>query len=101
MPKTTRNLNRQTMAQLAGEHNNLPAMMTFMRHEIRKNMPDIKRKVAPNICRGGGNCAASITTEPQQPDNAAATLTQCRNQLLRRNLVSIDGSRRRDAEFFS
>jgi hypothetical protein len=30
MPKTTRNLNGQTMAQLAGEHNDLPAMMTFM-----------------------------------------------------------------------
>src|SRR5438128_187267 len=34
MPKTTRNLNGQTIAQLAGEHDNLPAMMTFMRDEI-------------------------------------------------------------------
>jgi hypothetical protein len=35
VPKTTRNLNGQTTAQLAGEHDNLPAMMTFMCDEIR------------------------------------------------------------------
>jgi len=35
MPKTTRNLNGQTIAQLAGEHDNLPAMVTFMGDEIR------------------------------------------------------------------
>src|SRR5260370_19856003 len=34
LPKTTRNLNGQTIAQLSREHDNLPAMMTFMRHEI-------------------------------------------------------------------
>src|SRR5882724_3919687 len=35
LPKTTRNLNGQTTAQLTGEHDNLPAMMTFMSDEIR------------------------------------------------------------------
>jgi hypothetical protein len=35
MPKTTRNLNRQTMAQLPGEHNNLTAMMSLVSDEIR------------------------------------------------------------------
>jgi hypothetical protein len=35
LPKTTRNLNGQAIAQLAGEHDNLPAMVTFMRDEIR------------------------------------------------------------------
>ena len=34
VPKTTRNLNGQTIAQLAGQHDNLPAVMTFMRDEI-------------------------------------------------------------------
>jgi hypothetical protein len=34
LPKATRNINRQTMAQLPSEHDNLPAMMTFMRDEI-------------------------------------------------------------------
>src|ERR1700682_1058985 len=35
LPKTTGYLNGQTIAQLAGEHDNLPAMVTFMRDEIR------------------------------------------------------------------
>ena len=35
MPKTTRNLNGQTIAQLSGQHDNLTAMMTFMGDEIR------------------------------------------------------------------
>ena len=34
LPKTTRNLNGQTIAQLASEHDNLPAMVTFMCDEI-------------------------------------------------------------------
>jgi hypothetical protein len=34
LPKTTRNLNGQAIAELAGEHDNLPAMMTFMSDEI-------------------------------------------------------------------
>src|SRR2546428_6722590 len=34
VPKTTRNLSGQTIAQLAGQHDKLPAVMTFMRDEI-------------------------------------------------------------------
>jgi hypothetical protein len=34
LPKTARDLNGQTIAQLAGEHDNLPAMVAFMRDEI-------------------------------------------------------------------
>lgn len=34
LPKTTRNLSGQTIAQLSGEHDNLPAVMTFMSDEI-------------------------------------------------------------------
>jgi len=41
--------------------------------------------------------AASVKTERKQTDDAAATLAQCRKQLLRSNLVSIDGPRYDDA----
>jgi hypothetical protein len=34
MPKTARNLDRQTIAQLPGEHDYLPTMVTFVRDEI-------------------------------------------------------------------
>src|SRR6266851_5019203 len=101
LPKTTRNLNGQTIAQLASEHDNLPAMVTFMRNEIGKDMPHVEGKVAPGVRRGGWDRAPSVTTERQQTDNAAATVAQCWNQLLRFNLVSIDGSRHSDAVFLS
>src|SRR5260370_7781059 len=64
-------------------------------------MPDVEGKVAPSIRRGGWDRAPSVTTERQQTDNAAATVAQCRNQLLRSNLVSIDDSRHGDAVFLS
>jgi hypothetical protein len=35
LPKPASNLNWQTMAQLAGKHDNLTTMMAFMSHEIR------------------------------------------------------------------
>jgi hypothetical protein len=35
MPKTTRNLNGQTVAQLPGKHHNLTAMMSLVSDEIR------------------------------------------------------------------
>src|SRR6185295_16926051 len=64
-------------------------------------MPDVEGQVAPDIRRGHGNRAPSVKTERQQTDHAPATVSQCSNQLLRPNLLSIDGSGRRDAKFLS
>ena len=64
-------------------------------------MPDVEGKITPDVRRGDGDRAAAVTTEPQQTDNAAVTVAKCPDQLLRRNLVSIDGSRHRDAVFLS
>lgn len=75
MPKTTRNLNGQTMTQLAGKHDNLPAVMAFMRDEISQDMPHVKWKITPGVRRGGGDRAASIKAESEQTDDTAATVT--------------------------
>src|SRR5260370_39833494 len=64
-------------------------------------MPDVEGKVTPRVGRGEGDYTASVTTERQQTDHAAATVAKCSNQLLRFNLVSIDGLRRHDAVFLS
>ena len=89
------------MAQLSGEHDNLPAMMTFMSNEIRQDMPDVEGKVTPGVGRRDGDRTAPVKTERQQTDNASATATKRRNQLLLFNLVSIDGWRHRHAVFLS
>ena len=101
MPKATCNLNGQAVAQLAGEHDDLPAMMAFMSDEIGQNMGNIERKIAPGVRSGDWNRAASLKTKRQQADNAAATAVECLNQLLPTNLEAIDCSRHRDAVFLS
>ena len=64
-------------------------------------MPHVEGKVAPSVRGGDGDHASSIKTKRQQARDAAATEAQCWKQLLRRNLVSIDGSRYHDAVLFS
>jgi hypothetical protein len=51
------------MAQLLGEHHNLPAMMTFVRDEIAQDMAHVQRQIAPGVRRGDRDNAPSITTE--------------------------------------
>src|ERR1017187_4798350 len=43
LPEAARDRDRQAMSQLAGEQHDLPAVMAFMRDEIRKNVPDVQR----------------------------------------------------------
>ena len=64
-------------------------------------MPHVEGKITPGGRRGDGDRAASVKTEPQQTDDAAATVSQRWEQLLRINLLSVDGSRHGDAEFLS
>ena len=76
MPNTTADLSGQTMAQFAGEHDYLSAMVTFVRDEVGQNMRDVEGKVAPDIRGGGGNCSASVKTKRKQIDDTAATVSQ-------------------------
>ena len=76
MPNTTADLSGQTMAQFAGEHDYLSAMVTFVRDEVGQNMRDVEGKVTPDIRGGGGNCSASVKTKRKQIDDTAATVSQ-------------------------
>lgn len=97
MPQTTRDLNRQPMAQLARQHDKLPAMMALMRHKICQDMRYVEWKITPGVGRRRWDYATAIKAELQQANHAAATLTQGSNQLFLHYLVSIYGSRHYDA----
>lgn len=97
MPDPASNLNGQTMAQLASEHHDLSAMMTFVRDEIRQDMPHVERKIAPAVGRRYGNRAAVREPELQQAKNAATALAECSNQFSRSNFVSINDAWHCDA----
>jgi len=82
MPKTTGNFNRQTITQLPGEHDNLPAMMAFMRDEIRQDMRHVEWKITPGVRRSRRDRAPVVQTELEQTDNAAAAVAKGANEFL-------------------
>jgi hypothetical protein len=61
---------------LARKHDDLAAMMTFVCNEVRKDVPNIERKIAPRIGRGRRDRAAVITTQLQEADHSAAAPVQ-------------------------
>src|SRR5437762_764861 len=60
-------------------------------------MCNVERKITPRVRRRDRDRTAVVKTELQQTDNAAAAAAQRRYQLVRFNLVSIDGPRHRNA----
>jgi hypothetical protein len=54
LPETRGDLRRQATPQLARKHDDLASMMTFVCHEVRKDVPNIERKIAPHIEELGG-----------------------------------------------
>lgn len=47
MPEAAGDLRRLAMPQLAGEHDDLSAVMAFVGDEIAENVPDIEGQVSP------------------------------------------------------
>src|SRR5687767_11076807 len=88
------------MTELARDHDNLAAVMAFMRDKIGQHMRDVEGKIPPRIGSGGGKRATAFKTELQQTDNAATTAIKGSNQLLWFNLPPVNGGRHRHAVFF-
>jgi len=61
---------------LAGKHDDLASMMPFVCHEVRQDMPNIEREIAPRIGSAGGDRAAMITAQLQEADHSAAAPVQ-------------------------
>jgi len=82
LPQPTRNFNWQTITQFPGDHDNLPAMMAFMRDEIRQDMRDVEWKITPGVRRSRRDRAPVVQTELEQTDNAAAAVAKGANEFL-------------------
>src|SRR5207245_8515584 len=72
LPETGRDLDRQTIPQLARKHDDLASMMAFVRHEIRKHVPNIEGKIAPRIRSTGRDRAAVMTHKSEEDDHPPA-----------------------------
>jgi hypothetical protein len=89
------------MAQLAGEHDNLSAVMGFVGDEIGENVANVEGKVAPHISRCRGNGSTVSAAEFQETQNADAATLQSWNKIFRSYFVAIDTARDCDAVFFA
>src|SRR3989442_223628 len=96
LPETGRDLGRQTIPQLARKHDDLAPMMAFVRNEIRKDVSNIERKIAPGIRRAGRDGAAVITPQRQEADHPPAAPVERVYELLRADATPIDRFRHFD-----
>jgi hypothetical protein len=81
---------------LARKHDDLAPMMTFVRNEVRKHMPNIERQIAPRIRSAGWDGTAMITAQRQEADYSAAAPVQRRYELPWADPASIDRLRHGD-----
>ena len=66
------------MAQLPGQHDQLPAMVCFVGHEVTEKVNEISREVLPRRRR---DCPTQIDAEPDHLDDAVATAPERAQQL--------------------
>jgi hypothetical protein len=81
---------------LARKHDDLASMMTFVCNEVRKDVPNIERKIAPRIGSARGDRAAVLTTQLQEADHSSAAPVQREYELLWANAAPIDRFRHFD-----
>ena len=58
------------MAELAGEHYDLPAVVRFMCDEVGQDVADVKRQIAPYIAWRRRDGVALVTAELQKFEHA-------------------------------
>jgi hypothetical protein len=61
------------MPELPGDEDNLPAMMRFMSHEVRQDVADIERQVAPGVRWGRRHLALCLEAHYEERLDAFAT----------------------------
>ena len=87
------------MARLARDHDDLPAVMAFMRHEIREHVADIEGQVAPDVSFRRWDLPARGKTQLEQCFHSLAAPFQRRHELPPCDATMIDARRGRDAVF--
>ena len=94
LPESCSDARRQAVPQLPRQHDQLPTMVSLVRHEVAEKMGEIGRKVLP---RRPGNRTATSNTEPDQPRDAFAAPRQRAEELGRTDRAGINGARDRNA----
>ena len=78
------------MTELPSDQDNLPAMMRFMSHEVRQDVANIERQVAPGVRWGRRHLALCLETQCEECLNAFATPLEGREQRAPADSTQID-----------
>ena len=66
------------MTELPRDEHELPAMMRFVRDEIREHVTDVERQIAPDIARRRRDAAGVLEAEREQlTHRTAASFREC------------------------
>ena len=85
------------MARLPRDHQNLTAMVSFVRGEVGQHVSKVERKIAPDISLGRRDLIFVSKAELEKRLHRRATALQCGNELSRSDLMMIDTRWRGDA----
>ena len=75
------------------QHDQLPTMVSLVRHEVAEKVREIRREVLPGR---SGNRAATSNTKPDQSSDAFAAPREPAEELRRTDQAAINGARDRN-----
>jgi len=81
---------------LSRRHDDLPAMMRFMRDEIREHVTGVERQIPPDVLARRRNAAVVLAREAKESSHRIAAAIQCCDELSALHAIAIDSWRRVD-----
>src|SRR6184192_195650 len=76
LPQPAYGRERQSVARLAGDHDDLTAVMSLMRDEIGQHMADVEGQVAPDIPSRRRDLPPGLKAQLQQRFDAVTAVLQ-------------------------
>jgi hypothetical protein len=89
------------MTELTREHDDLPPVVSFVCHEVRQDMWDVERQVAPHVRLGRRHLSSRRKAELEERFDSLAAPLESRQQLMARNLAAVNRGRDRDPVFLA
>ena len=91
LPEPRGNITRQSMTELTCHHDDLAPVMTFMCDEVRQDVRNVQRQVAPDVCLRRRQIAACSDANLEECLDTPATPIESGQQFTPRNRAAIHG----------
>ena len=101
LPEPAGNVVRESMAELTGEHDDLASVMALMCDEVRQDVRDVQRQVAPDVGLRWRHMASCSDAELEQRFNPFTAPLEGGKQFMPRDLAAVDRCGDRDPVFLA